>query len=84
MRGLRRTKGSRDCEERGFRKPPVAASLSRRALNFPRLNRRAVIAADGGVARCFLSLLSSARERRKVAKAPVSSLLLPYVIYRTE
>jgi len=83
MRGLRRTKGSRDCEERGFRKPPVAASLSRRALNFPRLNRRAVIAADG-VARCFLSLLSSARERRKVAKAPVSSLLLPYVIYRTE
>lgn len=66
------------CEEREFashpRRPGAARRLFR-VLNFPRLNRRAVIVADGGgVVRCFLSLLSSARERREVAKAPVSSL----------
>lgn len=46
----------------------TAASLSGRALNFPRLNRSTAVM----VVWCFLSLFLSARVRRKVAKAHIS------------
>lgn len=62
-----RTKGSRVRRTSFASHPKRAASLSRRALNFPRLNRRAVIVAVMVVVvvvvRCFLSLLSSAHAK---------------------
>lgn len=75
MHAPRRTKGSRvrETEGGGVSKPSATSLFRGRALNFPRLNRSTAVM----VVWCFLPLLS-ARVRRKVAKAHVSSLGAAY------